>query len=93
MAYADIVEMARSQSLMSRVAACAAAEGIDNPQDWAMQRAWKVAASAGWADKWTYAVDTYKADFNPDTGARPDVISDADILSAVQTIRTAETGA
>lgn len=84
MAYAHIVEMAGSQTLMNRVAACAAAEGLDNPRDWAIGHMWKIAATPGWADDWAYAVNTYTPEKNPDIGARPDVIGDEKILPAVQ---------
>jgi hypothetical protein len=92
MALKDVVEIARSQSLMSRVAACAANEGIDNPQAWVQDRSWKVAATPGWSDKWSYALDTLTVNQNPDIGMRDDVINDQDILSAVQTIVTEEQG-
>lgn len=90
MAYVHLVEMASSQSLMNRIAACAALEGIDNPREWAMARMWKIAATPGWADDWSYASDEYTPEKNPDTGARPDVIGDEKILPAVQAIVAAE---
>lgn len=90
MAYIDIVAMANSQSLRSRIAACAAVEGIDNPDSWAAQRAWKFASSPNWSAQWEYARNTATVNHNPDLGLRNDVISDANILSAVQEIHNAE---
>lgn len=84
MSYAAVVQLARSSSLLDRVAAAAAKEGQDSPQSWALERAWRFAAEPGWAEAWAYAKDTQSVNVNPDTGAREDVISDAMILAAVQ---------
>lgn len=89
MSYTSIIEIHQSGSLMSRITACAAMEGIENPQDWVMARMWMFAAQPGWAEDWDYARDTYTLEKNPDTGVRPDVISDTDILAAVQALRAA----
>lgn len=86
MAYQSIVEMSRSTTLQMRIAACAAMEGIEDPQTWAAQRMWKFASQPGWADAWSYASDTYTDEKNPNTGARPDVIGDAMILASVQAL-------
>ena len=84
MSYSSIAEMVDSQSLRSRIVACVAQEGITNPVEWTASNMWKIAAAPGWADDWDYAVNTATPNVNPDTGARNDVISDADILAAVQ---------
>lgn len=84
MSYNSIREMAASSSLLSRVAAAAAQEGTDSPVAWANSNMWKLAASPGWDDQWDYAKATATPNVNPDTGARTDVISDSDILAAVQ---------
>lgn len=84
MSYKDVLEMAESYSLMRRVAACAAQEGIANPLQWAADSMWTLAATPGWAADWAYAVDTATVNQNPDVGQRDDVIDDAQILSAVQ---------
>lgn len=86
MVYSAIVDMANSASLRSRVAAAAAAEGASDPEQWARANIWRIAASPDWATDWAYAVDTATVNVNPDTGARIDVISDADILAAVQAV-------
>lgn len=88
MSYKSVVEMAGSASLISRIAACAAAEGIDQPLQWAQQNVWKVCASPGWDDAWDQAVNqASRTRFNPDTGIREDVITDEMILAAVQPIK------
>lgn len=84
MSYSSIVEMAESESLRSRITAAAAVEGVDNPTQWIFSAIWQLAASPGWADQWDYAKATYQVNANPDLGARNDVISDTNILAAVQ---------
>lgn len=93
MAYQSVVEMASSQSLLARIVAAAAGEGVDQPLAWAQARVWQLASSPGWADAWDYAKGTQNDDVNPDTGMRPGVIGDAMILSAVQAQITEEAGA
>lgn len=87
MAYSSIIRMARSASLLARIAACAADEGETNPEEWARQRIWSVVSQPGWADAWDYALATETDDMNPDTGMRPGVIGDGMILAAVQAVR------
>ena len=91
MAYNTIVAMAASPSLTARVAAAAAQEGALDPVDWAARHAWEVAAEPGWAEAWASAEASASINFNPDTGQRDDVISDAMILAAVQGIMLEET--
>lgn len=86
MSYSSIQAIATDGSLMGRITAAAASEGLETPDSWAASRMWKFASQPGWGDKWSYAVDTYQVNANPDTGIRTDVISDADILAAVQAI-------
>lgn len=90
MSYASIRDLATDGSLMGRITAAAASEGIDNPESWVAQRMWKFAAQPTWGDKWQYAKDTATPNVNPDSGARTDVISDGDILAAVQALNTSE---
>jgi hypothetical protein len=84
--YTAIVAIASSQSLTGRIAASAAEQGIADPMGWANEHRWATAAEPGWAAAWDFAVDNQTLDDNPDTGARPGVISDAMILAAVQAI-------
>jgi hypothetical protein len=86
MTYRAIVEMARSVSLQQRCAAAAAEQGVTSPDQWVTMRIWQFAASPGWADKWQYATDEITINQQPDLGIRDDVISDGDILAAVQAL-------
>jgi hypothetical protein len=85
MSYLAMTEMASSQSLIARVAAAAAAEGLqENPVAWTQNNIWKIVAADGWADVWSKATDTKTVNVNPDTGARNDVIGDDRIQKAVR---------
>lgn len=85
MAYQDIVEMHSSQELMLRVSACVAGEGVATPQDWVADHSWAIASQPGWADNWSYARD--QGHDIADRGRSDVVITDAQILAAVQSIR------
>lgn len=93
MSYNSIAEMASNVSLTNRISACAAEQNIDNPSGWTGQHMWRIVASPNWGAQWDYAKDTWQVNANPDFGARTDVISDGDILSAVQAVHNAETPA
>jgi hypothetical protein len=86
MSYQTVIEIVNSGSLMYRIAACAAGEGIADPQTWVSARKWEFASQPGWDDDWAYAKDTATINQNPDIGARDDVINDAKILTAVQAL-------
>lgn len=89
MSYRSTVKMAVSTSLRERIIAAAAEQGEVDPEQWMRENIWPVVSSPGWANDWAYAEDNYTDQFNPDTGARPDVIGDDDILAAVQARRNA----
>lgn len=89
MSLSSIAEMASSKSLLTRVAACAAQEGVPGPLAWANGNMWEIVSAPSWGDKWAYASDSWQVNANPDFGARTDVISDSDILAAVQAVHTA----
>lgn len=93
MSYQSVVEMASSQSLLSRIVAAAAEEGERSPLQWAQANIWQLATSPGWDESWAYAVDTATDEMNPDTGKRPGVITDAMILDGVRALRSAQVGA
>lgn len=93
MSYLSVVEMAGSQSLLTRITAAAAGEGIPEPLSWAQRNIWEIVSAPDWDEAWDYANATRTADNNPDTGARPGVVNDQMILSAVQARRTAEQSA
>lgn len=94
MSYNATVTMGNSQSLLARVAACAAEQGNNNAPAWAGQNLLSLAADSafGWAAAWDSALSSATLNVNPDTGKREDVITDAMILTAVQA-RKASQGA
>jgi hypothetical protein len=90
MAYYDVAELSGDSQFINRVAACYAIEtggSAQNPQTWAMEHNWEMAAQPGFGDAYTYA----RANDNPNPGADPAVITDNQILSAVQSILNKET--
>ena len=78
--YWGIYQVSESASLASRMTACAAQQGVADPQPWVWQNRWVYAVAPTWAEKYEYAL----ASDNPDPGADPAVITDADILAQVQ---------
>lgn len=90
MAYFDQAALSNDADFQQRIAACAAVE-IDlnglHPLGWASQNQWTIAAAPGFADAYASAV----AGDVPRPGADPSVISDAQILSAVQLLAASET--
>ena len=84
MTYFAQAALSRDADFLSRVAACAAIEVArpNSPTDWANTNIWWVAAAPGFADAYTYAVETDVE--RP--GADPAVISDGQILAAVQAL-------
>lgn len=94
MSYSSVVEMGDSQSLLSRVAACAAGEGNAQPRAWAANNLLNIAArpAFGFAAAWDYAKGSMNVNKNPDIGAHDDVINDSMILSAVQALKNEQAG-
>ena len=90
MSYSSIVEMAQSNTLRERMTACAAQEGIDQPAYFIDLNIWRLSATSAWGASWDSAKASYNVNQNPDFGARTDIISDADILTAVQAIAPVE---
>lgn len=89
MAYLDVANMTRDTSLVLRLSAAAAQEQVngallepDDPEAWAQEHRWELAAAPGWGDAWASAV----AAGNEDPGADPGVITDGMILSEVQAV-------
>lgn len=83
MSYTTIHQCANDEEFLARLAACAAQEGHENP-DYAASvlLRWPVASASDIAAAYEYAVN---AD-NPSPGGDPTVITDQQILSAVQAI-------
>lgn len=84
MAYSDQALLSQDNDFIWRIAACAAVE-IDmtppeQPTQWATDNVWFIAAAPGFAD--AYASALAGGVVRP--GNDPSVISDAQILSAVQ---------
>lgn len=86
MTYSTIGKIASSQGFNRRVSASAAQELPEdqNVSNWVFTNIWRVAAAPGFADAWETAEDTATDNTNPDIGARDDVITDGQILAAVQ---------
>lgn len=61
MSYSAMAVMTQDQSLINRIAACAAAEQVapypDHPLAWANNRVWRIIAQPEWAAKYAAAVE------------------------------------
>lgn len=86
MAYFDQAQLSRDGDFAQRIAAAAQLEiedlGDQHPMDWAAEHQWQVAAAPGFADAYASAV----AGGVPNPGRDPSVISDAQILAAMQAL-------
>lgn len=83
MSYSDQALLSNDADFRDRLAACAAVElelAGEHPVSWAANAQWEIAAAPGFADKYGYALATGVV--RP--GNDPAVISDGEILSAVQ---------
>ena len=85
MAYYDVSLLSADNDFIFRTRACVATEGVDDPVQWSDAHMWEMAATPSFGDKYSYAIATGVQ--HP--GRVESVISDADILSAVQAIGTA----
>ncbi|MCS3426735.1 hypothetical protein [Leucobacter aridicollis] len=74
--------IAADQDIVLRVTACAARERVQDPHSWTAQRMWEFSAQPGWREKYASAL----ASGVQDPGRDEWVITDADILAAVQSI-------
>ncbi len=83
MSYFDQSSLARDGDFALRIAACVSNELPDvYPPEWASAHQWQIAAAPGFAAAYSSAV----AGEVPNPGRDPAVISDAQILSAVQAV-------
>jgi len=83
MAYSDVALLAADYDFQLRASACVATENAsENPPGWAADHAWQMAAQPGFGEAYASAL----AGNVPRPGWDPSVISDAQILSAVQTL-------
>lgn len=85
MAYSDIALLSADNDFIMRTRAAVAVEGEPDPVGWTNEHQWAMAASPGFGDK--YASALAAGIVRP--GNDPSVISDPDILSAVQAIEGA----
>ncbi len=83
MSYSTIATIQEDFALRRRLNACAAAEGIEPPEQWVADNSWKLAVQPGWAAAWESAI----ASGIESPGRREDVITDGMLLSAVQAIQ------
>lgn len=88
MTYQNIANIAQDGLIQRRVLACAFEQKIDNPLQWVADHQWMLAAQPGWADKWASALQNHAAEPDYQPGSDEAVITDADILAAVQTLNT-----
>lgn len=87
MTYAAIAQAAHDEHLRWRIAACIAQEAPESalhPIAHADAIIWQCCASPGWGQAYAYALDTNVTD----PGNDPAVISDGQILAAVQPLVT-----
>lgn len=85
MAYSDQALLSQDYDFTMRVAACAAVEielAGEQPTTWAVNHVWIVAAAPGFADAYASAI----AGNVERPGNDPSVISDEQILAAVQAL-------
>lgn len=84
MAYSDQALLAVDNDFLVRIAAAAATEGVSglNAPLWAVQHAWAMSAAPGFAADYASALAAGVARPGNDQG----VISDAELLSAIQAL-------
>lgn len=85
MAYYDVSQLSADNDFILRTRACVSTEGELDPVEWSNEHMWEMAAAPGFGDKYAYAVAS-EVEF---PGRDESVISDPEILSAVQAIRNA----
>lgn len=88
MTYATVATIRRDTDISNRVAACIAVQGAaPHPEQWAAEHAWELAAQPGWAAAWDSAVAANPNNDEYRPGNANDVITDAMIFAAVQSIQ------
>jgi hypothetical protein len=85
MAYYDVSLLSADNDFLSRCTACVTVEGVEDPKAWVLDHQWQLASTPTFGEKYGYAVAT--GIVNP--GRDPSVISDPEILSAVQFLNPA----
>lgn len=84
MAYSDIALLTTDNDFIFRTRACSSTEGELDPIEWTNEHIWQMASMPGFGDKYAYAILNGVA--RP--GNDQSVISDPEILSAVQSLRS-----
>lgn len=85
MAYSDIALLTSDNDFIQRIRACVSTQGERDPITWTSENIWEMASMPGFGDK--YAAAILNGIARP--GNDQSVISDPDILSAVQSLRNA----
>ena len=81
--YNSTRQMVASTTLQERITACAAEADVLAPEQWTRDQMWYLASDDECVARWSDAAFNYNPTFNPDTGARPDVITDEIIARIV----------
>lgn len=79
MSYFAQSKLVNNGDLMIRIAACAATQGVSNPESWANERKWLWSVQPGWVNAYV------------DAGNKTDGITDEMILIAVQKVISDDT--
>lgn len=80
MSYKTQSALAKDSLLFDRVTACAALEGIPDPETWSYRNRWPFSAQPGWVDAYASASASGIKEPGNDEGA----VTDGMILAAVQ---------
>lgn len=84
MSYSDVAALAGDGDFIQRTRAAVAQEGEADVIGWSNDHQWQMAGIPGFGDAYAYAV----ANGNPRPGYDTSVITDPQILAAVQHLRT-----
>lgn len=94
MSYLTQSQLAEDHFILRRITACAASEGIAEPDMLVNQHRWELSAQPGWVGAYASAQVAHEAD--PDTvpppGANEAAITDGMILAAVQLLMSEDEG-
>jgi hypothetical protein len=90
MGYSDIALLQQDFDFARRTQACYAVETLDtdalDPASWQSINSWDMAAQPGFGEAYAYAIQTHPDDPDFRPGNDPSVITDAQILAAVQSL-------
>jgi hypothetical protein len=83
MSYKTQAKLAEDTEIRARITACVASEGELEPVRWVHEKRWLLSAQPGWDAAYAYAITAG----NNHPGDDEAVITDGQILSAVQALR------